>query len=84
MSSGITERCNRLESCQLGSAQVELAAGLLAVSLPTTAHGNTIHQQTNNPKRSPYLALGGKEIIGLVSQRLHTGIFAHWFIMELK
>lgn len=53
MSSGITEHCNRLESHQLGSAQVSLAADFCAVSLPTAAHGNMILQQTqHNPRRS--------------------------------
>lgn len=61
VSSGITEHCNRLESHQLGSAQVGLAADFLAVSLPTTAHGNMILQQTqNNPRRSHLAGFGRK------------------------
>lgn len=65
MSFGITEHCNRLESHQLGSAQVGLAADLLAVSLPKTAHGNMILQQTqNNPRRSHLAGFGRKKIIG--------------------
>lgn len=51
--SGITEHCNRPESRQLGSAQVGLAADFLAVSLPTTAHGNTmILPQIDDARRS--------------------------------
>lgn len=62
--SGITECCNRLESHQLGSAQVGLAADFLAVSLPTTAHGNMILQQTqNNPRRSYLAGFGRKKIL---------------------
>lgn len=44
VSFGITGHCNRLESRQLGSVQVSLAADFPAVSLPTTAHGNMILQ----------------------------------------
>lgn len=67
MSSGITEHCNRLESRQLGSAQVSLAGDFCAVLLPTAAHGNMILQQTqNNPRRSHLAGFAGgeKEIIG--------------------
>lgn len=61
VSSGITEHCNRLESHQLSSAQVGLAVDFLAVSLPTTAHGNMILQQTqNNPRRSHLAGFGRK------------------------
>lgn len=46
VSSGITELCNRLESCQLSSAQVDLAVDFLADFLPETARGILILQQT--------------------------------------
>lgn len=87
VSFGITEHCNRLESHQLGSAQVGLAADFLVVFLPTTAHGNMILQQTqNNPSRSHLAGFGRKRNNRFkFPKRLQTGIiFAHRFKIELQ